>query len=58
MELNNQGIELGQYPCFPISSSQVAVGQRVLSALIMSSVLKGLARALANTAWQGSDMAS
>lgn len=58
MELNNPGTKLGQYPCFPISSSQAAAGQRAFSALIMSSVLKGLARALANTAWRGSDTAS
>lgn len=31
---------------------------KAFSALIMSSVLKGLARALASTAWQGSDRAS
>lgn len=58
MEPNNPVTKLGQYVCFPISSSQAAAGQRAFSTLIMSSVLKGLSRALANTAWLGPDMAS
>lgn len=47
MELNKPGIKLGQYQCFPISPSWAAARQRAFSALIMSSILKGLAGALA-----------